>query len=54
MANIYARLKNQNKFRYQIVFSARIDRQDEDDQVLDEIELSISFENYSKINEIRY
>ena len=39
MANIYARLTNQNKFKYQTVFSARIDKQDEDDQVLDEIEL---------------
>ena len=34
----YARLINQNKFRYQIVFSARFDKQDEDNQVLDETE----------------
>ena len=36
---IYARLFNQYKFRYQTVFSARIDKQDEDNQVLDEREL---------------
>ena len=42
MANIYARLSNQIKFKYQTVFSARFDKQDEDDQVLDEIELYIN------------
>ena len=39
---IYARLINQYKFRYQTVFSARFDKQDEDDQVLDETELFIN------------
>ena len=39
---IYARLINQNKFRYQTVFSARFDKQDEDNQVLDETELIIN------------
>ena len=38
----YARLFNQYKFRYQTVFSARFDRKDEDNQVLDETELFIS------------
>ena len=38
---IYARLINQYKFRYQTVFSARFDKQDEDNQVLDETELFI-------------
>ena len=33
---IYARLINQNKFRYHTVISARFDKQDEDNQVLDE------------------
>ena len=28
---------NQNKFKYQTVFSARFDKQDEDGQMLDEI-----------------
>ena len=36
---IYARLINQYKFKYQTVFSARFDKQDEDNQILDETEL---------------
>ena len=39
---IYARLINQYKFRYHIVFSATFDKQDEDNQVLDETELFIN------------
>ena len=39
---IYARLINQYKFRYQTVFSARFDKQNEDNQVLDETELFIN------------
>ena len=39
---IYARLINQYKFKYQTVFSARFDKQNEDNQLLDEIELYIS------------
>ena len=39
MASIYARLINQNKFNYQIVFSASFDKQDEDGLMLDEIDL---------------
>ena len=35
---IYARIKNQYKFKYQTVFSARFDEQDEDNQLLDETE----------------
>ena len=35
---IYARLMNQYKFKYQTVFSARFDKQDEDNQLLDEKE----------------
>ena len=38
---IYGRLINQYKFKYQTVFSARFDKQDEDNQVIDEIELFI-------------
>ena len=38
---IYARLMNQYKFKYQTVFSARFDKQNEDNQVLDETELPI-------------
>ena len=39
---IYARLINQNKFKYQTVFSARFDKQDENNQVLDETQLFIN------------
>ena len=39
---IYARIINQYKFRYQTVFSARFDKQDENNQVLDETELFIN------------
>ena len=45
---IYARLINQNIFKYQTVFSARFDEQAEDNQVLDETELFINL----KINHI--
>ena len=47
MAIIYARLSNQYIFRYQTVFSARFDKQDEDGQLLDETELFINL----KINQ---
>ena len=39
---IYARLINQFKFKYQTVFLARFDKQDEDNQVLDETEFFIN------------
>ena len=39
---IYARLINQYKFRYQTVFSARFDKQNEDGQLLDETEVFIN------------
>ena len=42
MSVIYARLINQFKFRYRTVFSARFDKQNEDNQILDEIELFIN------------
>ena len=35
----YARLINQYKFKYQTIFSARFDKQNEDNQVVDETEL---------------
>ena len=47
MANIYARLINQYKFKYQTVFSAVFDKQDEDGLELDKIEMFISL----KINQ---
>ena len=42
MATIHARLLNQYKIRYQTLFSARFDKQDEGNQVLDETELFIN------------
>ena len=42
LALIYARLKNQNRFNYQTVFSARFDKQDEDGQLIEETELLIN------------
>ena len=36
---IFARLIDQYTFRYQTVFSARLDKQNEDNQILDETEL---------------
>ena len=42
LAVVYARLINQNKFKYQTVFSEKFDKQDEDNQVLDERELFIN------------
>ena len=48
LAVIYARLINQHKFKYQTVFSARFDKQDENNQVLDETELFINLNmNYN-------
>ena len=42
LSNIYARLINQYEFKYQTVFSARFDKQNEDNQVLDQTELFIN------------
>ena len=39
---IYARIKNQYKFKYQTVSSPKFDKQDEDNQVIDETELFIN------------
>ena len=39
---IYARLINQYKFRYQVVFLGRFDKQDKDGQIFDETELFIN------------
>ena len=38
MPIIYVRFLNQSIFKYQTVFSARVDRQDEDNEVVDETE----------------
>ena len=41
MATLYARLVNQKNFRNQTMFSARFDKQDENDQVLNDFVLSV-------------
>ena len=47
MVTTYARLRNQYKFKYQTVFSARFHKQDEDGQTLDEFAFYITL----KINQ---
>ena len=37
MSQLYARIRNHCEFKYETVFLARFDMQDEDEQVLDEI-----------------
>ena len=39
MAIIYARLINQYKFIYQTIYATKFDKQDEDGQMLDEVEI---------------
>ena len=47
MATIYASLISQYKFKYQCTFLTRFDKQDEDEELLDEIELFINLKmNY--------
>ena len=48
---LYARLINQYIFKYQTVFSARFDKQNEDNQVLDETELFINLNNNHNLTE---
>ena len=51
LAMIYSKLLNQYKFRYQTVFSARDDKQNEDGQFLDETKLYINLNNNHKLTE---
>ena len=48
---IHARLINQFEYKCQTVFSARFDKQDEDNQVLDETELFINLNNNHNLTE---
>ena len=48
---IYARLLNQNNFKYQTVFSAGFDKQDEDGKLLDKTELFINLNNNHNLTE---
>ena len=51
MAKFYARLVNQNKFKYQTVFPARFDKQDENIQITDEIEPTRNLNDRKKLTE---
>ena len=51
MAIIFARLKYQYNFKYQPVFLARFDKQDEHNQVLDETEFLFTLNINHKITE---
>ena len=51
----YARLINQYEFTYQTVFSARFDKQDEYDQVLDETEFFINLNiNHNLLRDVLF
>ena len=49
LAVIYARILNQYKLKYQRVFSARFDKQDADNQLLDETELFVNLKVYHNL-----
>ena len=51
LAMIYVRLINQYKFKYQTVFSAIFDKQDEDNQLLEETELFINLNINHKLTQ---
>ena len=51
LALIYCRLINQYNFKYQTVFPARFDKQDEDNQLLDETELFINLNINHKLTQ---
>ena len=51
MAGVYATLENQYKFKNPTVFSARFDKQEEDNQVLDDTEIFINLNNNHKLPE---
>ena len=48
---IYARLSFQYKFKYETVFSARFDKQNEDNQIIHETELFINLNINQKLTE---
>ena len=51
MATIYARLKNQYELKYQSTFSARFDKPDENNLVLDETDLFNNLKNNHYLTE---
>ena len=51
ISHIHARFINQYNFKCQIVLSARFDQEGEGNQILDEIELNINFNNNRSLTE---
>ena len=51
ISHIHARFLNQYNLKYQTVLSARFDKQGEGNQILDEIELYINFNNNGNLTE---
>ena len=51
LPTIYARLKDQFKFKYLIIFSASFHKTHEEDQRSDEIELFINLHNHDFLTE---
>ena len=51
VATVYARLKNQYRFKYQPVFSASFDKRHEDGHLLDEIDLFSNLKIIQKLTE---
>ena len=51
VADIYGRLINQHYCKNQTVLSARFDKQDEDDQVLEELELYFNLNIFRNLTE---
>ena len=54
MAKIHANLKNQFNFKYQVVFLARFDKQNQNDQVLEEVELYNNLKNNRNLTESHF
>jgi len=50
MANIYAKLINQYKFKYQLTFLVLFNKYGENNEIISEIELPITFKYYSQFN----
>ena len=51
MATIFGKFLNQNKYKYQTVFSARFDEKNEANEMLDELESFINLNKNQKLTE---
>ena len=54
MAKVHAKLMNEFNFKYQVVFSARFDKQNQNDQVLDEVDFYIISKSIRKLTESNF